>query len=513
MGRYKMKRTTVYGLSVLTLVVSMVWGHGLAMAAPTSFAAIPGGPIGVACLGDGPGGVADQLVVTSYGPGNIHTVSESGVVTTLSVPGFPTSWSSIESYLALSTGLGGWPSGQVFASFGPTIYAFAPGLSSATPFVTIPGKPSTHTGVTFDRTGVWGFDMIITFTDGTVYRVNPAGVATFVASTGTWQESPRILPDDSIKWGAFAGCISTSSETTDTVFAICPGSPLPTVSTLASGIDSAESSDIRPAAGETPFGPTPYVYFASRYLTGAIWGYPAADFPAGSAGDMFVSREYAGGITRLTGPGSVSVFEIPDGQHYEGSNFCFIPGVIETSEVCGNGIDDDGDGLTDNDDPDCQICGDGDIDPGEACDDGNTVSGDGCSATCELENEPPVCTGATAGPSAIWPPNHQLTSISITGVTDPDGDAVTVMATSVFQDEPVTGSGSGNTSPDATLSPLTVRTERDGKGDGRVYHIGFVADDGNGGICPGMVQVCVPHDQGSGSTCVDGGAIYDSTIP
>jgi cysteine-rich repeat protein len=30
-------------------------------------------------------------------------------------------------------------------------------------------------------------------------------------------------------------------------------------------------------------------------------------------------------------------------------------------------------------------CGDGSLDPGESCDDGNTVSGDGCTATCEVE--------------------------------------------------------------------------------------------------------------------------------
>jgi fibro-slime domain-containing protein len=30
-------------------------------------------------------------------------------------------------------------------------------------------------------------------------------------------------------------------------------------------------------------------------------------------------------------------------------------------------------------------CGDGKLDPGEACDDGNPTSGDGCSATCQLE--------------------------------------------------------------------------------------------------------------------------------
>ncbi len=35
------------------------------------------------------------------------------------------------------------------------------------------------------------------------------------------------------------------------------------------------------------------------------------------------------------------------------------------------------------------VCGDGILDPGEACDDGNTVSGGGCSASCQLE--PNVC--------------------------------------------------------------------------------------------------------------------------
>lgn len=36
-------------------------------------------------------------------------------------------------------------------------------------------------------------------------------------------------------------------------------------------------------------------------------------------------------------------------------------------------------------------CGDGHLDPGEQCDDGNTVSGDGCSSTCQLEPPPPRC--------------------------------------------------------------------------------------------------------------------------
>jgi cysteine-rich repeat protein len=60
-------------------------------------------------------------------------------------------------------------------------------------------------------------------------------------------------------------------------------------------------------------------------------------------------------------------------------------GTIITAEVCDDGVDNDGDGLVDNADPDCHVCGDGDLDPLEQCDDGNNVSGDGCDATCAIE--------------------------------------------------------------------------------------------------------------------------------
>ena len=42
--------------------------------------------------------------------------------------------------------------------------------------------------------------------------------------------------------------------------------------------------------------------------------------------------------------------------------------------------------------PPVAVCGNGIIETGEQCDDGNTVSGDGCSATCQLEVVLPPCT-------------------------------------------------------------------------------------------------------------------------
>jgi cysteine-rich repeat protein len=56
-------------------------------------------------------------------------------------------------------------------------------------------------------------------------------------------------------------------------------------------------------------------------------------------------------------------------------------------------LDNDGDGLTDGADPDCQpaVCGNGEVEPGEDCDDGNTADGDCCSANCTFEPAGSVC--------------------------------------------------------------------------------------------------------------------------
>ena len=151
-------------------------------------------------------------------------------------------------------------------------------------------------------------------------------------------------------------------------------------------------------------------------------------------------------------------------------------------EICGNGIDDDGDG---------------DID-------------EGC-------NEPPDCSTVTSNAPKLWPPNHKYRLITLGGATDPDGDTVALTITGVTQDEALNGLGDGDTSPDAKAGPASnkvfVRAERSGKGDGRVYRIAFTGSDGKGGECTGSVTVGVPHDQGKGSTPIDSGQTVNSFGP
>ena len=141
---------------------------------------------------------------------------------------------------------------------------------------------------------------------------------------------------------------------------------------------------------------------------------------------------------------------------------------------------------------------------------------DGKPATISIRvNGLPDITKAVSSQTTLWPPDHKMATISILGVKDPDGEPVTINITGIKQDEPTTGLGSGDQSPDASGIGTTtahLRAERDGTGDGRVYHIYFSADDGKGGIVNGVILVSVPHDL-SGKPAVDEGPIYDSTKP
>ncbi|MDP9001079.1 MAG: DUF4215 domain-containing protein [Myxococcota bacterium] len=96
-------------------------------------------------------------------------------------------------------------------------------------------------------------------------------------------------------------------------------------------------------------------------------------------------------------------------------------GLIESGETCddGNNVSGDGCSATCQIEPgykcptpgqSCvaiQVCGDGVVDGGEQCDDGNTVSGDGCSSICQVEPgwQCPIagakCIGAKCGDGIV----------------------------------------------------------------------------------------------------------------
>lgn len=130
-------------------------------------------------------------------------------------------------------------------------------------------------------------------------------------------------------------------------------------------------------------------------------------------------------------------------------------------------------------------------------------------------NDPPRCDLGRPSSAALWPPNHKLVSVSIEGITDPDDDdGVSVRVLGISQDEPVEGTGDGDTAPDAVVQSssdgqsVLLRAERSGMGDGRVYRVAFEASDGLE-ACSGEVLVGVPKSRRE--EAIDSGPLIDST--
>lgn len=117
--------------------------------------------------------------------------------------------------------------------------------------------------------------------------------------------------------------------------------------------------------------------------------------------------------------------------------------------------------------------------------------------TVRASNPPPVITGASANPATLWPPNHKMVSVTVNyKVTDNCGPVVTKL--SVTSNEPVNGTGDGNTTTDWMIfndHSISLRAERSGRDIERVYTITITATDSAGNSSIKQVFVTVPHDQ------------------
>lgn len=135
------------------------------------------------------------------------------------------------------------------------------------------------------------------------------------------------------------------------------------------------------------------------------------------------------------------------------------------------------------------------------------------AANIKIQNKAPVCELAFPSISKLWPANHKLIDVVVNGVTDPDNDPIQIAIQSISQDEPVSGLGDGDTSPDGFglgLTTAKVRAERSGLGNGRIYVINFIASDNKDANCSGTITVGVPHDKSS-RDIIDDGLRFDST--
>jgi hypothetical protein len=120
-------------------------------------------------------------------------------------------------------------------------------------------------------------------------------------------------------------------------------------------------------------------------------------------------------------------------------------------------------------------------------------------------NTVPCADGGTVtlnvtGPSCLWAPDHKMVLYTLSDVTAETTGSCTVPSLSIVgitSNQPATGSGSGNFSPDYTFNStgLCLREERDGtSSDPRIYTITFQATDGNITVQK-SIEVFVDHSQ------------------
>lgn len=112
----------------------------------------------------------------------------------------------------------------------------------------------------------------------------------------------------------------------------------------------------------------------------------------------------------------------------------------------------------------------------------------------------PTITTATANPAGLWPPNHKMVPITLTvTATDAVDPTPSIHIVDVSSNQPVNGTGDGDTGPDWVItSPLTLelRAERS-HGVDRVYTITVAATDLYGNVSTTTIAVTVAQGNNS----------------
>ncbi len=136
-------------------------------------------------------------------------------------------------------------------------------------------------------------------------------------------------------------------------------------------------------------------------------------------------------------------------------------------------------------------------------DDGRGKSDSDAVVITIVDTTPPELS-FTLSPDFLWPPNHKMRTITaaidVSDICDPNPG---VMLASIISNEPGNGQGDGNTRNDIQDADFgtddrefSLRAERSGYGDGRVYTVTYTAMDASSNVTDAIGEVTVAHDRG-----------------
>jgi hypothetical protein len=113
------------------------------------------------------------------------------------------------------------------------------------------------------------------------------------------------------------------------------------------------------------------------------------------------------------------------------------------------------------------------------------------------DTQAPVISGVTVDKPSLRPPNHQMVDVTVSYnvADDCDPSPRPACTLSVASDEPVNGTGDGDTAPDwevVSAHHVRLRAERAGVGAGRTYTVHITCADGSGNSSSKTVTIGVP---------------------
>lgn len=133
-------------------------------------------------------------------------------------------------------------------------------------------------------------------------------------------------------------------------------------------------------------------------------------------------------------------------------------------------------------------------------DSGNTGS---CSADIKVVDTTPPTISVSVSPSVVFPaPNHKMFEVSaLVEYEDGCDPSPTVALTSITSNEPDNGLGDGDTANDIQGADFGtadfsffLRSERSGKGSGRIYTVTYTVTDGAGNSASASATVRIPKN-------------------
>jgi Tol biopolymer transport system component len=197
--------------------------RGSATEGPVLFATMSKKLIGVAVTDS-------KVLVTQFNTDIVRQIDSGGNASNFAT--LPTTGLSIERYIAVSPGNGGFPKDDVYVTVGADIYQITPDGLTVTLCQNIPSLPNGETGITFDTVGTFQNRMILTDRRGPVYALDACGgTVSSLGDIGSQIEGPLVAP---LSFGVFGGQILMGNEFQDKVFALSNTGVISTVVTTES---------------------------------------------------------------------------------------------------------------------------------------------------------------------------------------------------------------------------------------------------------------------------------------